>query len=144
MQNFLDQLNDNLIYVSDVEDGKTLRIYCKVKRLDYYIRGYKTRVLKDINFGNKFVILSIKLPIYYKDKNKKESFVHPLSCCDFKSRKTKRLEEYIIDNIKESSAIGLERTIKKHICDLSDSSILRILKKNQVYISTMKNTKKSE
>ena len=73
MQNFLDQLNDNLIYVSDVEDGKTLRIYCKVKRLDYYIRGYKTRVLKDINFGNKFVILSIKLPIYYKDKNKKES-----------------------------------------------------------------------
>ena len=97
MQNFLDQLNDNLIYVSDVEDGKTLRIYCKVKRLDYYIRGYKTRVLKDINFGNKFVILSIKLPIYYKDKNKKESFVHPLSCCDFRSRKTKRLEEYIID-----------------------------------------------
>ena len=144
MQKFLDQLNDNLIYVNDIEEEKTLKIFCEVPKLDYYIRGYKTRILKDINFGDNFVVLLIKLPIYYKDEKKKRSFVHPLSCCDFRSRNTKRLEEYIIDNIKESSAIGLERTMKKHICNLSDSSILRILKKNQIFISTMKSTNKSE
>ena len=142
MQKFLDQLNDNLKYISYKENGKELIINCEVEKLDYLIRGYKNRILKDINYGDKFIILSIRLPIYYKDKTKKESFVHPLKCCDFRSRNTKRLEQFIIDNIKESSAIGLERTIKKHVCYLSDSSILRILKKNQIQISTMKNLKK--
>lgn len=142
MQKFLDQLNDNLKYISYKENGKELIINCEVEKLDYLIRGYKNRILKDINYGDKFIILSIRLPIYYKDKTKKESFVHPLNCCDFRSRNTKRLEQFIIDNIKESSAIGLERTIKKHVCNLSDSSILRILKKNQIQISTMKNLKK--
>lgn len=129
MQKFLDQLNDNLIYISEREDGKELIINCEVEKLDYLIRGYKNRILKDINYGDKFIILSIILPIYYKDKSKKESFVHPLKFCDFRSRNTKRLEQFVIDKINESSAIGLERTIRKHVCYLSDSSILRILKK---------------
>lgn len=142
MQKFLDQLDDDLIYISDVEDDNSLTINCTVTKLNYYIRGYKYRILKDINFGNKFVTLRIRLPIYYMDKSKKKSFVHPLKCCEFRSRNTKRLEQYILDNIKESSAIGLERIIKKHVCNLSDSSILRILKKKHVQISTMKNIQK--
>lgn len=142
MQKFLDQLKDDLIYISDETDDRKIVINCTVNKLDYYIRGYKKRVLKDINFGDKYVYLNIKLPIYYCDISKKKSFVHPLKCCDFRARTTKRLEQFIIDNIKESSAIGLERTMKKHICDLSDSSILRILKKNKIHISTMKNIQK--
>lgn len=141
MKRFLEQLCDELVYVSDKTEGNTIIINCNVIKLDYYIRGYTKRILKDINYGDKFVILSIRLPIYYKDKNKKGSFVHPLKCCDFRSRNTKRLEQYVMDNIKESSAIGLERTFKKHVCDLSDTSILRILKKNQIQISTMKHIK---
>lgn len=142
MQKFLDQLDDDLIYISDTEDGNSLTINCAVNKLDYYIRGYKYRILKDINYGDKFVTLSIKLPIYYTDSTKKKSFVHPLKSCEFRSRNTKRLEQYILDNIKETSAIGLERILKKHICNLSDSSILRILKKNHVQISTMRNIQK--
>ncbi|MCI5583637.1 MAG: hypothetical protein MR357_07980 [Anaeroplasma sp.] len=75
-------------------------INSEVERLDYLIRGNKNKILKEINYGDKFIILSIRLPINYKDKCKRESFVHPLKCCDFKSRNTKRLEHFIIDIIK--------------------------------------------
>ena len=101
MQKFLDQLNDNLIYISERENGDELIINCEVEKLDYLIRGYKNRILKDINYGDKFIKLSIRLPIYYKDKSKKESFVHPLKCCDFRSRNTKRLEQFIIDKFED-------------------------------------------
>lgn len=142
MQKFLDQLNDKLIYINDEILDKTIYINCTPEKLDYYIRGYKIRVLKDMNFGDKYVVLRIKLPIYYTDSTKKKSFVHPLNCCEWKSRRTKRLDAYLLENIKESSAIGMERTLKKSICEVSDTSILRLLKKNNLKISTMKGIKK--
>ncbi len=142
MQKFLDQLNDNLLYLNDEILEKTIYIDCTVEKLDYYIRGYKTRILKDMNFGDKYVVLRIKLPIYYTDKSKKKSFVHPLNCCDWKSRRTKRLDTYLLENIKESSAIGMERTLKNSICEVSDTSIIRLLKKNNLQIPTMKDIKK--
>lgn len=142
MQKFLDQLNDKLVYISDTTEKNTMIIDCTVEKLDYYIRGYKMRILKDINFGDKFVILHIKLPIYYTDKNKKKSFVHPLNCCENLSRRTKRLDNQIIENLKESSAIGLERTLNKTTCNISDTSIIRLLKKKQILLSTSKSIKK--
>lgn len=139
MQKFLDQLNDNLIYLSEELDGNNITIKCTVEKLDYYIKDYKFRVLKDLNFGDKFITLNIKLPVYYADKiDKRKSFMHKLECCSPRARRTKRLDSFIIENIKESSAIGLERTIKKTVCNVSDSSIIRLLKKNDIPLPNMK------
>lgn len=142
MQKFLDQLNDKLIYINDTVENNTITINCTVEKMEYNIRGYKIRILKDINFGDKFVIINIKLPIYYTDKTRKKSFVHPLNCCDNLSRRTKRLDSHIIENLKESSAIGLERTLKKTTCNISDTSITRMLKKKRIHLATSKNMKK--
>lgn len=131
MQEYLEQLSSNLIYDSKKIINNVMHIYCHVKNSSSYkIHSYITRSINDINYGNYKVVLEVKCYTYYIDRklNNKTKAYQP-DFIDGRSYRTKRLTEYILNSSKESSAIGLERTLK-NIANISDSTILRLVKKN--------------
>lgn len=132
MQEYLNQLSDKLIYDDHKLEENTLHIYCHIlKEPSHKIHSYIIRSINDINYGNYKVILEIKCYKYYinRKENNKTVAYHP-DFIDGRSYRTKRLTDYILNHSKEISAIGLERTLK-NIANISDTTILRIIKKKQ-------------
>ena len=133
MQDYLNQLSENLIFVKQELVDNTLYIYCKYKNTtSFKVHTYKVRKVNDINYGNYKVVLIIKVFQYYLDRknsNRVISIQHDFIDC--RSSRTKRLTEYVLKASKESSAIGLERTLKG-VTNISDSTILRMVKKNKL------------
>lgn len=131
MQEYLNQLSENLIYdYKEIEDN-TLYIFCHVKNTSSHkIHSYIVRSINDINYGNFKVILQVKCYTYYIDRKKdNRTIAYQPDFIDGRSHRTKRLTDYILNSSKESSAIGLER-ILKNITTISDTTILRLIKKN--------------
>jgi len=129
MQEYLNQLSDKLIYDSKELKDNTLVIYCHIKREpSHKIHSYFVRKINDINYGNYKVVLYIKNYNYYLDRTSFKITSYKPDFIDGRSYRTKRLTEYVLNSIKESSAIGLERTMKK-LAKISDSTIIRIVKK---------------
>ena len=76
----------------------------------------------------------MKIFIFYNLEDEKNSFVEPL---DFlsdnyeRSRRTKRLEKYILDVSNLGSSISAEKTLKRNGVKISDTSINRMIKKKR-------------
>lgn len=131
MQEYLNQLSENLIYdYKEIKDN-VLHIFCHIKNVSSHkIHSYITRSINDINYGNYKVVLEVKCYTYYIDrKQSNKTVAYQPEFIDGRAYRTKRLTEYILNGSKESSAIGLERTLK-NITNISDSTILRLIKKN--------------
>lgn len=131
MQEYLNQLSDNLIYDKKEIIDNVIHIYCHVKiDSSHKIHSYITRSINDVNYGNYKVILNIRCYTYYIDRKKSnKTIAYQPDFIDGRSHRTKRLTNFILNSSKESSAIGLERTLK-NITNISDSTILRLIKKN--------------
>lgn len=131
MQEYLNQLSENLIYVKQELVDNVLYVYCNYKNTTQFkVHTYKVRKVNDINYGNYKVVLLIKVFQYYLDrKNSNRVISIQPDFIDGRSSRTRRLTEYILNASKESSAIGLERTLK-NVTNISDSTILRMVKKN--------------
>lgn len=134
MNEYLNQLSENLIYIKhEVVDG-TLKLYCETK-LDPQrkVHSRKIRVVKDIPYGKLKVELHILTKKYFnvfKDQ-KKLTIAEEHLFINSTGRRTTRLDRYIEESCREMSAIGCERFIRNHVADVSDSSILRLIKKNK-------------
>lgn len=129
MQDYLNQLSESLIYDNKELKNNVLHIYCHIKKHESHkIHSYRVRVINDINYGNYKTVLHIKCYQYYVDRKSNKIASYRLDFIDGVSYRTKRLTEFILNSSKESSAIGLERTLK-NITNISDTTILR-LKKN--------------
>lgn len=131
MQEYLNQLSENLIYVKKELVDNVLYVYCNYKNTTQFkVHTYKVRKVNDINYGNYKVVLLIKVFQYYLDrKNSNRVISIQPDFIDGRTSRTRRLTEYILNASKESSAIGLERTLK-NVTNISDTTILRMLKKN--------------
>lgn len=131
MQEYLNQLSDNLIYDKKEIIDNVIHIYCHVKiDSSHKIHSYITRSINDVNYGNYKAILNIRCYTYYIDRKKSnKTIAYQPDFIDGRSHRTKRLTNFILNSSKESSAIGLERTLK-NITNISDSTILRLIKKN--------------
>ncbi len=131
MQEYLNQLSENLIYDCKELKDNVLHIHCHMKNdSTYKIHSYITRTINDINYGNYKVILEVRCYTYYIDrKSSNKTIAYQPDFIDGRSHRTKRLTDFILNSAKESSAIGLERTLK-NITNISDSTILRLIKKN--------------
>ena len=131
MQDYLNQLSENLIFDCKELKDNVLYIYCHIKNTSSHkIHSYMTRTINDINYGNYKVVLEVKCYTYYIDRRiNNKTIVFQPDFIDGRSHRTKRLTEFILNSSKESSAIGLERTLK-NITNISDSTILRLIKKN--------------
>ena len=94
----------------------------------------KVRVIQDIPYGDKKVELHLISKKYFNPSlDESLTIAEKFDFLGFTGRRTKRLENLLLNLTKEMSAIGVERTIKRDVSDVSDSTILRILKKINNY-----------
>ena len=134
MQEYLNQLDANLVHIRhDIQDG-VMMIYCETKPLkDRPVHSRKERVIKDIPYGDYKVELHLITKKYFNldpdAKTLTTAEEHTFLNCT--KRRTKRLDTLILKLCSEMSTIGCERLIRESIADVSDTSILRLLKKNE-------------
>jgi hypothetical protein len=132
MQDFLHELSPTLKFLRKEIHGKTIHIYCESVLEDgKRVHSRVERIVKDINYGCNKVALRILWKKYF-DEDPTSGKTTVAETFDFippRGRRTKRLDELLLSMQKEMSAIGCERFIKDNIADVSDSTILRILKK---------------
>lgn len=134
MQSFLTQLDKNLLFTKSEIIDKTIKVFCEFKPLKgRLIHSRKMRVIKDIPFGNLMVELHLLSKKYFNDDPTidKLTIAEEVNFVGDSKRRTRRLDEYILKTCKEMSAIGCERFIRENIADVSDTTILRLIKKNK-------------
>ena len=134
MQSFLTQLDKNLLFTKSELIDKTIKVFCEFKPLKgRLIHSRKMRVIKDIPFGNLMVELHLLSKKYFNDDPTidKLTIAEEVNFVGDSKRRTRRLDEYILKTCKEMSAIGCERFIRENIADVSDTTILRLIKKNK-------------
>src|SRR5690625_3629887 len=134
MQKFLNQLDENLLFIKNELSENTLKIYCELKQIeDKSVHSRKIRVIKDIPFGQYKVELHFLSKKYFNDNDdiNQLTIAEEVSFLDTSKRRNKRLDDYILNACKGTSAIGCERFIRENLADVSDTTILRLIKKNE-------------
>jgi len=146
MKEYLKELSKNLKYIKYELKDNTYYVYCETKTKKFKhpeknlitksIKHRYSRIVDDIPFNGKKVklIIVVKVFAFYNLKNEKSQFVESLDFISDKykrSRRTKRLEEYILDIANLGSAISAEKTLKRNGIKISDTSINRMIKKNK-------------
>jgi hypothetical protein len=134
MNEYLKQLSEDLVYIKYEIIGDTLKLYCESKKVQgRSVHSRKMRVVKDVPYGKYKVELHLLTKKYFNHDPNEEKLTKAETYTFINStgRRTKRLDKYILDSCKETSAIGCERFIREHVADVSDTSILRLLKKKR-------------
>lgn len=134
MQSYLNDLDSNLIFIKKEIINGTIYIFCESINYDNKaVHSRKTRVIKDIPYGEFKVELHIISKKYFNinPNINKLTVSETFEFINSTGRRTKRLDELILRTCKEMSAIGCERYINEKISNVSDSSILRLIKKNE-------------
>jgi hypothetical protein len=133
MNEYLKELSTSMHYIKhDVQD-KTMRIFCEQSPIEGKpVHSRKIRVVKDIPYGDYKVELHLLTKKYFNDDQtiSKKTIAESYDFINETGRRTKRLDAYLLRLNQEMSTIGLERLIRKQIADVSDTTILRIAKKN--------------
>jgi len=143
MEEFLKGLSESLTYISHSYVGDNdVKIVCEIKRgiavcpycgrASWKVNCQYKRTFKDVSFGSKKVTLEVWFNNYFCGNTdcahgtfaEKVDFVEPFSV------RTKRLDTQILELSIGNSGIGTERYIRKHLADISDTTVNRILKKN--------------
>ena len=134
MQEYLNQLSHDLIFIKSNQINNTIHIYCETKKdPDRSVHSRFLRIVKDIPYGDINIEIHITAKKYFNERNNIKQLIVSEKF-DFlsgpKGTRTKRLDEYLLKLSKETSAIGLERFIKDCGISVSDTTILRLVKKN--------------
>lgn len=132
MQEFLNQISEELIYTGNEIEDDTIYIYCE-KEQEENMQVHQTTVkkVKDLPFGQYKTILCIKVRRYKENDNNngKKTRTENFDFLNSTKRRTQRLDDYLYNMMKEGNFIGTERTVKNNTVDISDTSLLRIFKK---------------
>lgn len=134
MELFLKDLDYNLKYINSVIKGNTIWIYCETEiDATRKVHSRQERIVKDIPYGKYKTELHIISKKYFNSLPEENGLTsaEKFTFINSSGRRTKRLDNLLMNLHKETSAIGLERIIKDSIVDISDTTILRILKKNR-------------
>ena len=132
MQDFLNELSPKLIYIRKELYKNTIRIYCESEPEEKRrVHSRVERVIKDINYGSYKIELHILWKKYFNEDTSlsKTTISEKFDFIPERGRRTSRLDKLLLSMQNEMSAIGCERFIKENIADVSDSTILRLLKK---------------
>ena len=88
-------------------------------------------MIKDINYGSYKIELHILWKKYFNEDTSlsKTTISEKFDFIPERGRRTSRLDKLLLSMQNDMSAIGCERFIKENIADVSDSTILRLLKK---------------
>ena len=90
------------------------------------------RRIKDLPIQEYKVILVLNVREYFCDNEKcpQKIFAEKYDFLCSTGTRTQRLDDYLLKTALDSSAIGTERLVREKIADVSNDSILRIIKKN--------------
>ena len=142
MKKIIKKLDKNLKVIDYKYEGNTLIInvertnkvatcpHCEKKSSS--IHSKYVRKIKDLPIQEYKVILNITTKIFFC-KNKKcstNTFSEQFNFIENHSRMTKRLNERIIEISKGMSARASMPIVNNSLADISDDTILRIIKKN--------------
>ena len=133
MKEYLQQLSPDLVYIKHEIENDTMKIYCETRpRKDRPVHSRQMRVVKDIPYGDYKVELHLLTKKYFNTapEAKTRTIAEKHDFINDTGRRTQRLDEKIKKLCGEMSAIGCERVVRERIADVSDTSILRLLKKN--------------
>lgn len=124
-------VKDTLIINIERNNKSEVCPHCGKKSKNIHSRY--TRIVKDLPIQEYKVILNITAKVFFC-KNKKcptNTFAEKFDFIESHSRMTTRLKEKIIDNSKGLSARGSKAIINSGLANISDDTILRLLKKKQ-------------
>lgn len=126
------EIVDGIMYIyCETEKQKVKCKYCG-KQSDSVHSTY-IRTISDLPIQKYKVKLVIKVKKYFcnNKKCKKTTFAEPLDFVEKNSLRTKRLDEYINKIGLSTSSIEARKQINATHVDISNNTILRIVKKNK-------------
>ena len=143
MEELIKELNDDLIVLSTERVGDEYEIHIEY-RPEHITNcpkcgqpatrqhSWKVRGIGDLPIYDHKVTLMIHRRQFFCD-NKDCSQKIVTEKFDFigsTGRRTKRLDDHLLDMAKTMSAIGEERVVRKNVANVSNDTILRLIKKN--------------
>lgn len=143
LNELIKELDKKLIVTGkEIIDG-IMYIHCETKRQitkckycgkeSENVHSTYTRVILDLPIQNYKVKLIVKVKKYFcnNDKCQHTTFAEPLDFVEKNAIRTKRLDNYINHIGLKTSSIEAEKQIKDTHVDISNNTILRIIKKNK-------------
>ena len=123
-------VNDTLII--DLERTNNAEVCPCCGRKSKSIHSRYIRIIKDLPIKEYKVILNITAKVFCckNEKCSTNTFTEHFDFIESHSRMTTRLKEKVIDNSKGMSARASKAVINNGLVDISDDTILRLLKKN--------------
>lgn len=124
---------DDILFINIERTNKSDICPCCGKK-STNIHSKYIRTIKDLPIQEYKVILNITAKIFFC-KNKScsvNTFAEQFDFIESHSRMTTRLKNKIVDDAKGMSARASKETINKSVAKISDDTILRLLKKNNI------------
>lgn len=130
MKEFLNELSGELKYIKHRMEKGVCHIYCESKNKDRKpVHARQERIIKDLPFGDKETYLHIISKRYYKKDG--TTYAEEFDFINDTGRRTRRLDEKIVKVSKESNMVGTEAILGQMNIKVSDTTIIRMLKKNR-------------
>ena len=126
------EIKDGIMYIyCETEKQETKCKYCEKKSNS--VHSTYTRTISDLPIQNYKVKIVIKVKKYFcnNEKCKHRTFAEPLNFVDKNALRTKRLDEYINRVGLTVSSIEAKKQIKETHVEVSNNTILRVIKKNK-------------
>lgn len=147
LNELIKELDKKLIVTGkEIIDG-IMYIYCETERQitkckycgkeSENVHSTYTRVISDLPIQNYKVKLIIKVKKYFcnNDKCQHTTFAEPLDFVEKNAIRTKRLDNYINNIGLKTSSIEAEKQIKDTHVNVSNNTILRIIKKTKIEVN---------
>ncbi len=143
LDELIKELDKKLIVMRKEIIDNTMFIYCETKKQttkckycgneSENVHSTYTRVISDLPIQNYKVKLVIKVKKYFCNNHKcnHTTFAEPLDFVEKNAIRTKRLDDYINHVGLKTSSIEAEKQIKDTHVNISNNTILRIIKKNK-------------
>lgn len=143
MDDLIKLLDKNLDYVSHeiVEDTMYIKVasnrkiftcpHCNTE--SKRIHSHYIKTFQDLPIQDKKVIIILDNRKFFCENNEcsNKTFSETFDCIDFKSKKSKRLIEYIINTSMKLSTIDASKILEKNGVRVSKSTFHNLLKKNR-------------
>lgn len=126
------ELIDDIMYIyCETKKQKNKCKYCGEESEN--VHSTYTRVISDLPIQNYKVKWVIKVKKYFCSNNKCQhtTFAEPLDFVERNAIRTKRLDNYINNIGLKTSSVEAEKQIKETHVNISNNTILRIIKKNR-------------
>lgn len=143
LQELIQELDKKLKVVKKEIMNDVMYIYCETKKQktkckycgkeSESVHSTYTRTISDLPIQNYKVKLIITVKKYFcnNDNCKHTTFAEPLNFVDKNAIRTKRLDEYIKNIGLRTSSIEAEKQITDSHVEISNNTILRLIKKNK-------------